>query len=153
MQDLTNEVELTSLFTRISDGSKTISSEDALDIVYQMGLVPSKEDIAEFAYLTNGWTSDAKFLLNIKKFCRKLKSQNCSPEGLIDLFTYYDVHKTGKVSREKMKQLFTTVGSKLSNKEMDTIISELCNDSERIDYRDFLNKYTSSSTIRYATAN
>ncbi|SBS85194.1 myosin light chain, putative [Plasmodium ovale curtisi] len=149
MQDLTNEVELTSLFTRISDGSKTISSEDALDIVYQMGLVPSKEDIAEFAYLTNGVYT----LSSIKKFCRKLKSQNCSPEGLIDLFTYYDVHKTGKVSREKMKQLFTTVGSKLSNKEMDTIISELCNDSERIDYRDFLNKYTSSSTIRYATAN
>ncbi|ETW30188.1 hypothetical protein PFFCH_02366 [Plasmodium falciparum FCH/4] len=49
--------------------------------------------------------------------------------------------KTGKISKEKLKLLFTTVGSKMSVDEMDTIINELCNNDENIDYKEFLNRY------------
>ncbi|CAC9696348.1 myosin light chain, putative [Plasmodium sp. DRC-Itaito] len=136
MEEIINEVELTSLFNKISEGSKTIHFEDAMEIIYKMGYVPSKEDINEFNNMTKGVCS----LSNIKKFCNKIRSLNYSTEGLMDIFHFYDTNKTGKISKEKLKLLFTTVGSKMSVEEMDTIINELCNNDENIDYKEFLNK-------------
>ncbi|CRH00866.1 myosin light chain, putative [Plasmodium relictum] len=136
MEELIDEVELTSLFNKLSDGSKNINSENAIEIIYKLGYVPSKEDIEEFVNVTNGSCT----LSNIKKFCIKLKSSRYSTESLIDLFYFYDTQKTGKISKNKFKILFTTIGSKLSNKEIDIITRELCNDGELIDYKEFLNK-------------
>ncbi|CRG93848.1 myosin light chain, putative [Plasmodium gallinaceum] len=137
MEELIDEIELTSLFNKLSDGSKNINSENALEIIYKLGYVPSKEDIEEFVYVTNGSCT----LSNIKKFCNKLRSSKYSTENLIDLFYFYDTKKTGKISKKMFKILFTTVGSKLSNKEIDIITSELCNDEEFIDYKEFLDKF------------
>ncbi|GAW81759.1 troponin c-like protein [Plasmodium gonderi] len=136
IQELTSEIELTSLFMKLSDGSKTVNSENALEIVYKLGYVPSKDDIDEFICVTNGVCS----LSNIKKFCKKLKSCNYSTDGLLDVFNYYDVHRTGKISKDQFKLLFTTIGSKMSNAEMEEIIRELCNDSDQICYEEFLSK-------------
>ncbi|SCO93113.1 troponin c-like protein, putative [Plasmodium malariae] len=136
MEELTHEVELTSLFNKISEGSKTINSKSAMEIIYKMGYVPSKEDIDGFIHDTSGICS----LSSIIKFCKKLKTSKCSTEGLIDLFMNYDLDKSGKISKEKFKLLFTTVGSKLSNKEIDIIIGELCDNEQLIDYKEFLNK-------------
>ncbi|KNG78409.1 hypothetical protein PFMG_04210 [Plasmodium falciparum IGH-CR14] len=107
-----------------------------MEIIYKMGYVPSKEDINEFNNMTKGVCS----LSNIKKFCNKIRSLNYSTEGLLDIFHFYDTNKTGKISKEKLKLLFTTVGSKMSVDEMDTIINELCNNDENIDYKEFLNR-------------
>ncbi|VWU51136.1 myosin light chain, putative [Hepatocystis sp. ex Piliocolobus tephrosceles] len=136
MEELTKEIELTALFNKISVGAKTINLEETLDIIYQLGYYPSKENIDEFVYTNNGIYS----LSNIKKFCNKLESIDCSTEGLIDVFNHYDINKTGKISKEVIKMLFTNVGSKLSNSEMDIIISKLCKADEQVDYKEFLNK-------------
>ncbi|ETW37685.1 hypothetical protein PFTANZ_01611 [Plasmodium falciparum Tanzania (2000708)] len=109
-----------------------------MEIIYKMGYVPSKEDINEFNNMTKGCVCS---LSNIKKFCNKIRSLNYSTEGLLDIFHFYDTNKTGKISKEKLKLLFTTVGSKMSVDEMDTIINELCNNDENIDYKEFLNRY------------
>ncbi|KAI4837231.1 troponin c-like protein [Plasmodium brasilianum] len=114
--ELTHEVELTSLFNKISEGSKTINSKSAMEIIYKMGYVPSKEDIDGFIHDTSGICS----LSSIIKFCKKLKTSKCSTEGLIDLFMNYDLD--------------------LSNKEIDIIIGELCDNEQLIDYKEFLNK-------------
>ncbi|GAB67287.1 troponin c-like protein [Plasmodium cynomolgi strain B] len=79
-------------------------------------------------------------LSNIKKFCKKLKLSNVSTDGLVDVFNHYDVHRTGKISKDQFKSLFTTVGSRMSNAEMDAIIRELCNQGDQIDYKEFLSK-------------
>ncbi|ANQ08853.1 Troponin c-like protein [Plasmodium coatneyi] len=136
MEELAHEVELTSLFNKLSDGSKNVNIENALQIVYKLGYVPSKEDIDEFMHATNGICS----LSNIKKFCEKVKLSSVSTDGLVDVFNHYDVNKTGKISKDQFKSLFTTVGSRMSNAEMDTIIRELCNEADQIDYKEFLNK-------------
>ncbi|EUD68585.1 hypothetical protein C922_00984 [Plasmodium inui San Antonio 1] len=157
--ELASEVELTSLFNKLSDGSKNVNIENALQIVYKLGYVPSKEDIDEFMHTTNGICS----LSNIKKFCKKLKLFSVSTDGLVDVFSHYDVHlqfqhtcghniwcfyfsfivkkkRTGKISKDQFKSLFTTVGSRMSNAEMDAIIRELCNKADQIDYKEFLSK-------------
>ncbi|CAI7721361.1 troponin c-like protein, putative [Plasmodium vivax] len=136
MEELASEVELTSLFNKLSDGSKNVNTENALEIVYKLGYVPSKEDIDEFIRATNGICS----LSNIKKFCKNLKLSSASTDGLVDVFNHYDVHRTGKISKEQFKSLFTTVGSRLSTAEMDAIISKLCSEADQIDYKEFLSK-------------
>ncbi|KJP85760.1 hypothetical protein AK88_04576 [Plasmodium fragile] len=118
------------------DGSKNVNIDNALEIVYKLGYVPSKEDIDEFIQATNGICS----LSNIKKFCKKLKLPSVSTDGLVDVFNHYDVHGTGKISKDQFKSLFTTVGSRMSNAEIDAIIRELCNEGDQIDYKEFLSK-------------
>lgn len=136
MEELAREVELTSLFNKLSDGSKNVNIENALIIVYKLGYAPSKEDIDEFIHATNGICS----LSNIKKFCGKLKLPSVSTEVLEDVFNHYDVNSTGKIPKDQFKSLFTTVGSRMSTAEMDVIIREVCNEADQIDYKEFLNK-------------
>lgn len=136
-ESIIDEVQLATLFHKISDGSKTIHVSHALGIVYQMGLVPSQEDIEEFAKVTNGLCSLSK----LKKFCDKLKLYEDNTDNIIDFFYLHDPNRTGKFSKKKLKNIFTTVGSPLTESEMDIIIRELSNDNgEFIDYEDFLKR-------------
>lgn len=136
-ESIIDDVQLATIFHEISDGSKTIHVSHALGIVYQMGLVPSQEDIEEFTQVTNGLCSLSK----LKKFCNKLKLYEDNTDNIIDFFYLYDPNRTGKISKKKLKNIFTTVGSPLTEPEMDIIIRELSNDNgEFIDYEDFLKK-------------
>lgn len=137
MNELAEEVALTTLFNKISEGTKTIDSRYGVEIVYKLGLVPSKEDINQFIEATKGKCT----LSQLKQFSNKLKyTEHHSTDDLIEVFQTQDTEKKGIISKSDFKKLFTSVGSSLSDDEMEIIMGELCGNAEYINYGDFLKK-------------
>lgn len=97
-----------------------------------------KQMIAEVDSDGNGTIDFAEFLTLM---ARKMKNSD-SKQEVLEAFKVFDKDGSGKISAEELRQVMTSLGEKLTDKEVDEMMKEAdTNGDGEIDYEEFISKF------------
>lgn len=124
------EHEMMDIFSKYSSGGKIGSSEIA-KACRAGGLNPTEADLA-------GWKSEVKSGLDegafIKFMNRKFGESNDSSDEIIDAFQAFDTTGNGSITVAELKHILTTMGEKMTDKEVKMLVDECAVEDGRINY-------------------
>mmetsp|Transcript_22452 Transcript_22452/g.62531 ORF Transcript_22452/g.62531 Transcript_22452/m.62531 type:complete len:141 (+) Transcript_22452:805-1227(+) len=115
-----SEGEIKSIFSKYSGGG-SIGSKDIGSASRAGGLNPSEADL-------DSWKDEASKGLDLNGFQKfigkKLDESNDSTDDIIEAFQAFDTDGTGKMQVAELKVILTTMGEKLSEPEVKTLLDE-----------------------------
>jgi len=107
-----------------NDGSGKIPSDKLGTVVRSLGYNPTEAEVEDMVRNTaRGPSFGMPELLQAVAKC-KGESRN-NPDDIRESFSVFDRDGTGRVSAAEMRHVLTTVGEKLSDKEVDDMIREI----------------------------
>ena len=124
------EAEISDVFSRYAKGGG-ISSKELPTAVRAGGLNPTEADLV----LWQGEVKGTMDLAAFKKFMgSKFDSTNDSTEEIIDAFRAFDTSGNGYITEAELRHILTSMGEKLTEKEVNTLISEADSEGGKINY-------------------
>lgn len=127
--------EAFNLFDRDSNGS--ISASELATVMKSLGLSPSETEIAD---LVNEIDQDGNHEIDFQEFLTLMARQadtRDSAQEIIEAFKVFDKNGDGYISLSELKQVFNSIGEKLSDEELEAMFNEVSNGSGRISVADF----------------
>eukprot|EP01057_Protomagalhaensia_wolfi_P001022 Protomagalhaensia_wolfi_Nauph_80__1021@NODE_1591_length_1453_cov_1942_631542_g138_i2_p1_GENE_NODE_1591_length_1453_cov_1942_631542_g138_i2NODE_1591_length_1453_cov_1942_631542_g138_i2_p1_ORF_typecomplete_len208_score46_18EFhand_7/PF13499_6/1_1EFhand_7/PF13499_6/7_8e10EFhand_11/PF08976_11/4_7e02EFhand_11/PF08976_11/2_5e08EFhand_8/PF13833_6/4_8EFhand_8/PF13833_6/0_00094EFhand_6/PF13405_6/4e03EFhand_6/PF13405_6/0_00033EFhand_6/PF13405_6/2_6e03EFhand_9/PF14658_6/6_8e03EFhand_9/PF14658_6/0_0075EFhand len=121
-------------FEKVSGGKTQVSAAEAGDVARRLGLAPSQEEIR----MLREAKGDSLTQQDVQEWFKTISHAEDDVDHLIVFFQYYDINKSGKLSRTQIKNLLRSYGEPLTDQEIDAILSELGMTGEQIDYAEFV---------------
>ncbi|KAL3913737.1 MAG: hypothetical protein SGARI_000502 [Bacillariaceae sp.] len=118
------EMEMMDIFAKI--GSSEIAKACRAG-----GLNPSEADLKDWKSEVKSGLDEAGF---IKFMNRKFGESGDSTDEIIDAFQAFDTAGNGYISTKELKHILTTMGEKMTDTEVNTLISECDVDNGNISY-------------------
>jgi len=144
MADLLNELqnlEFKEAFDEFDkDGSGTISTKELLQVMRSIGQNPTEDEILELVMesdLNGDGTIDFQEFLEMMK---RKSSETDQTEELRVAFQMFDKDKSGYIDAKEIRTVTTTLGEKLTDKEVEEFMREADIDGDgRLSYNEFVN--------------
>ena len=127
--------EAFNLFDR--DNSGSISASELATVMKSLGLSPSETEITD---LMNEIDQDGNHEIDFEEFLTLMARQSNtrdSAQEIIEAFKVFDKNGDGYISLSELKQVFNSIGEKLSDEELEEMFNEVSNGSGRISVADF----------------
>lgn len=127
--------EAFNLFDR--DNSGSISASELATVMKSLGLSPSETEITD---LMNEIDQDGNHEIDFEEFLTLMARQSNtrdSAQEIIEAFKVFDKNGDGYISLSELKQVFDSIGEKLSDEELEAMFNEVSNGSGRISVADF----------------
>ncbi|KAK5773826.1 uncharacterized protein PWA37_003827 [Arxiozyma heterogenica] len=127
--------EAFNLFDR--DNSGSISASELATVMKSLGLSPSETEITD---LMNEIDQDGNHEIDFEEFLTLMARQSNtrdSAQEIIEAFKVFDKNGDGYISLSELKQVFNSIGEKLSDEELEAMFNEVSNGSGRISVADF----------------
>ena len=129
------EHEMMDIFAKYGSGGKIGSSEIA-KACRAGGLNPSEADLKEWKSEVKSGLDEAGF---VKFMNRKFGESGDSTDEIVDAFQAFDTTGNGTISTTELKHILTTMGEKMTETEVNTLISECDVDNGKINYMTMAN--------------
>ena len=127
--------EAFNLFDKDNNGS--ISASELATVMKSLGLSPSETEITD---LMNEIDQDGNHEIDFEEFLTLMARQTDtrdSAQEIIEAFKVFDKNGDGYISLSELKQVFNSIGEKLSDEELEAMFNEVSNGSGRISIADF----------------
>ncbi|VDL61272.1 unnamed protein product [Hymenolepis diminuta] len=151
-KDLQDARELFSLFATGED--EKIEARYIGDLVRALGLVPTEAQIAKFGFKDKPCKSLAilvygllfvaerisfeTFLPIYQGLLKEKKTNN--PEEFIEGFKVFDKESNGLISAAELRHLLTQLGERLTEKEVDVLLSGMEDGQGQVPYEEFVRR-------------
>ncbi|KAM3172281.1 hypothetical protein ACTXT7_014855 [Hymenolepis weldensis] len=140
-KDLQDARELFSLFATGED--EKIEARYIGDLVRALGLVPTEAQIAKFGFKDkpSERISFETFLPIYQGLLKEKKTNN--PEEFIEGFKVFDKESNGLISAAELRHLLTQLGERLTEKEVDVLLSGMEDGQGQVPYEEFVRRIMS----------
>lgn len=129
------EAEVGEVFMKFAKNG-SIGSKELPKACRAGGLNPSEADLAL-------WVQEAKSGLDLNGFKRfmgnKFDETGDSAEEIVEAIRAFDASGSGTISTTELKHILTSMGEKMTDKEVQILIDECDVDNGRIDYLEMAN--------------
>eukprot|EP00092_Neocalanus_flemingeri_P003873 GFUD01004170.1.p1 GENE.GFUD01004170.1~~GFUD01004170.1.p1 ORF type:complete len:153 (-),score=52.09 GFUD01004170.1:118-576(-) len=138
--------EAFTLFDKDDDGIITI--KELGTVMRSLGQTPTEDELQDMINVVdideNGTIEFVEFL---SMMARKMREPD-RDEGLQATFRVFDKDGNGFISPAELRHVMTNLGVKLTNEEVDEMISEAdMNKDGQVDYQEFVNMMGSNKSI------
>eukprot|EP00092_Neocalanus_flemingeri_P091157 GFUD01115535.1.p1 GENE.GFUD01115535.1~~GFUD01115535.1.p1 ORF type:complete len:153 (+),score=53.11 GFUD01115535.1:136-594(+) len=138
--------EAFTLFDKDDDGIITI--KELGTVMRSLGQTPTEDELQDMINVVdideNGTIEFVEFL---SMMARKMREPD-RDEGLQNTFRVFDKDGNGFISPAELRHVMTNLGVKLTNEEVDEMISEAdMNKDGQVDYQEFVNMMGSNKSI------
>lgn len=119
------------------DNSGSISPNELATVMKSLGLSPSDTEITD---LMNEIDQDGNHEIDFEEFLTLMARQadtRDSAQEIIEAFKVFDKNGDGYISLSELKHVFSSIGEKLSDEELEAMFNEVSNGSGRISVADF----------------
>ncbi|KAG5679823.1 hypothetical protein PVAND_009361 [Polypedilum vanderplanki] len=121
------------------DGDGKISYRELGTVLRSLGLSPTEHEIIRFISRHDrdgdGTISFDEFAISFADKMRKVKTE----EDVLDAFRVLDIEKSGTITVTRLRHVLQTLGDKLSDEEIQSMIEEADDDGDGlINYKDFV---------------
>ncbi|ODQ62506.1 hypothetical protein WICANDRAFT_76673 [Wickerhamomyces anomalus NRRL Y-366-8] len=127
--------EAFALFDKDQDGR--ISGTELSTVMRSLGFCPSESEVTD---MMNEIDVNGDHQIEFSEFLalmsRQLKT-NDSEQELLEAFKVFDKNGDGVISAAELKHVLTSIGEKLTDKEVDQMINEISDGSGEIDIKQF----------------
>ncbi|KAL3905687.1 MAG: hypothetical protein SGILL_009578 [Bacillariaceae sp.] len=124
------EHEMMDIFAKYGSGGKIGSSEIA-KACRAGGLNPSEVDLKEWKSEVKSGLDEAGF---VKFRNRTYGESGDSVDEIVDAFQAFDTTGNGYITTTELKHILTTMGEKMTDSEVNTLISECDVDNGKVNY-------------------
>lgn len=123
-------------YATVAKGKSSVTAAEAGQVARLLNLAPSQEEIRQLKEAKGDNVTQA----DIEAWLKEIAHGEDDVEHLIKFFQYYDLQKTGKLSKTQIKNLLRSYGEPLTDAEIDAILSEFGMTGDSIDYKEFVTK-------------
>eukprot|EP01071_Lankesteria_metandrocarpae_P012748 Lankesteria_metandrocarpae@DN6226_c0_g1_i1.p1 len=136
VEAIVKKSELEEKFDVVSGGEKYISFGDATALARELGFAPSLADM-ERVRQKNGDNIDMDLF---KGLLKEYAHSEDTRDHLISVFRHYDSNGSGQLSKKQIRNLLSSFGEPLTEKEIDDLFSKLGVSSDPVNYEEVITR-------------